>query len=425
MNIKTFAFDRGWSLSLPLGVFFFLYFSTSSWDLLQIHVGPFAVKFTHVMSLFLFFLYVFSVQRLTVPLGYLAIFCTLLMAYLLSFCQSSNPIATLGFTLFFIFNFIFYFILPLNYVKYFGFDSIFSIYRASFLFVGSYVAVQVIASTVGLYLPVAGQSIGSIVRGQALCYEPSYYALYFTPFVMYENSRYLLDAPGRKHFGWVMLYNLFFLLSTSTGCLFSYLFFAVSLVVLSPVFWRRILQFFAFIGALFAGFFWIFQSGFQMLLKFFYYGLRQGSLKERWEGILRDGSIFWEFPWTGVGAGAVSTYAQQMAYGDVDPLDPEVFQLFSSTNVTMEILASLGLFGAIGFLALCIYIVQDLSTVFHVERLTVEERSRLLSLAISLLVLFFALQFNQSVLRAYVWIHVALCVAYAHELLEKYHREPL
>lgn len=419
MNIRSFVLDKTWLYEAPLFALLFIYFGTSSFDLLQMQLGPFSFKFTQAFAVVVFCVYSVYIRTYFFMKKYLSIFGYLFAVHCFSILYSQNPISSAGFTLFFAFNFIFYFLLTINIATVFGFKRIFYIYRMSFICVGAYAMLQVISSMCGVYLPVAGQRMGSIVRGQVFCYEPSYYALYFTPFIMFENARTLMHSSEGISRGWLILYNLFFLMSTSTGCLFAYLFFVVAFMLFNPTFWKAAFQFLSWVALLFSSFALLFQSGFEMLLKFFYQGLKQGSIVERWSGIERDWAIFMEFPLTGVGAGAISTYARKKIMGDVVWWDGDILHSFTPTNVTIEVLASFGLIGAVGFGFLLWRIARDLWDAMCISNLTYEEQVMLRSLGISLLVLFFVLQFNQSIMRVYVWIYVAMLLAYTQELRKR------
>ncbi len=61
-------------------------------------------------------------------------------------------------------------------------------YSLAFSCLGLYAFFQIILSGVGIYDPLATQRVGSLARGQGWMYEPSYYALYMTAYVMFRNA---------------------------------------------------------------------------------------------------------------------------------------------------------------------------------------------------------------------------------------------
>ena len=225
-----------------------------------------------------------------------------------------------------------------------------------------------------------------------------------------------MGSAERATFGALAFYNCCFLLSTSTGCFFVYLFFMIVLCIVRSQHFKRAMQFMGMFGVFCTAIFFIFPSGFQVLFKFFYIGATHYSFNERWVKLVRDWSIFLDHPWLGVGFGAIPSYAN----GEGQCLDPEVLNRFVSTNMTMEVLASLGLFGACGFLLLLGRIAFDFRRTLRIPLLTKEENIHLLSLGISLIVLLLTIQFNPTIMRAYLWVHVAMCISYASSLRLKY-----
>ena len=389
-------------------ILLFLYFIATPADKLHIPFVIFKVKLTNLLCPLIAAGFCLFYRQLYLERSYIWIFLYLLVCMCLSASQSAYFSTAIWFVGFFVFTYLFYFLLPMQFVVHLPQETLWSAYSAAFIVTGCYVAAQFACSLFGINLPGVEQWFGTVARGSAFCYEPSYYALYFTPFLMFENARYLLGSSERIRLGALLFYNLCFLLSTSTSCFFIYLCFSL----LQPYLALRL---FALFGALCGAIYFAFPEMFQMLFKFFYIGLTHYSFVERWEGLMRDWNFFLEFPWIGMGLGAIPSYMQELAYGSAWHADIDLRNSFISTNITMELLASLGILGAVGFLWLIGRIALDFWRTLSLP-ITQEERIRLKALAISLLVVLFALQFNQSMMRAYLWIHVAIAVAYASSL---------
>lgn len=66
-----------------------------------------------------------------------------------------------------------------------------------------------------------------LVRGQAMTYEPAFYALYAIPFVVYANTKYLLSRWDFGAFLKIISINVLLLISTSKGTFFSYFVFCL------------------------------------------------------------------------------------------------------------------------------------------------------------------------------------------------------
>lgn len=386
----------------------FLYFIATPADKLHIPFVVFKVKLTNLLCPLIAAGFCLFYRQLYVERSYIWIFLYLLACMVLSASLSAYFSTAIWFVVFFLFTFLFYFLLPMQFVAHLPQETVWSAYSAAFIVTGCYVAAQFACSLFGVNLPGVEQWFGTVARGSAFCYEPSYYALYFTPFLMFENARYFLGSSERVKTGALLFYNLCFLLSTSTSCFFIYVCFAL----LQPYLALRL---FALFSGLCGAIYLVFPEMFQMLFKFFYIGLTHYSFVERWEGLVRDWDFFLEFPWIGVGLGAIPSYMQELAYGSAWHADIDLRNSLISTNITMELLASLGILGAAGFIWLIARIALDFWRTLSLP-ITAEERIRLKSLAISLLVVLFALQFNQSMMRAYVWVHVAIAVAYASSL---------
>src|SRR5690606_33655652 len=120
-------------------------------------------------------------------------------------------------------------------------------------------------------------------------YEPSFYALYMTPFATYHITRYLLAPAAERRLSSLLWPNIFLLASTSTGCFFSYLFLFAGILLfrrglkINVPFSRLFQVFFIIIGGCF-GSLWALNKDllFFGILKFFYSGHTHFSLQDRW-----------------------------------------------------------------------------------------------------------------------------------------------
>jgi O-antigen ligase len=105
--------------------------------------------------------------------------------------------------------------------------------------------------------------------------------------------------------------------------------------------------------------------------------------------------------------------------GYIDFSDTSIFAYLAPMNVTTEVLAGLGLVGAIGFGYFFYLLFRMFRRTLRLS-LSVEERRTLIALALSLCVCFATLQFNQSIMRAYLWIHTGIFCGYARALQHKW-----
>jgi O-antigen ligase len=127
--------------------------------------------------------------------------------------------------------------------------------------------------------------------------------------------------------------------------------------------------------------------------------------------------IFYDHPLFGVGLGAGPyALASKLSNHSINLLDPDIHNHYNAMNVTTEILASLGLVGACLFFGFCYLLIQTFRTAYRIPNLEPEEQKNLIAFALSICVLFVTLQFSQSLMRPYIWVHIGLFVGYAQSL---------
>ena len=415
-------------LRKPLAIFFFIYLLFSSSDLLYLPLLLFKVKLTNILAVLLFCAFCAS-RAVRIPKAIFGFTIALLGSMALSVWNSPNLIASLGFIVFFLFNYVFYFLVPYNQFRFFQPDLLFKIYRCSFYCTGAYALCQILFSILGIALPGTTQYIGGLARGSALTYEPSFYALYMTPFAFYSTVRFLLQDRSVRRLKEVFWPNLLLLASTSTGCFFSYLFFLFFIILFQ---YFKIIQ--LSISQIVMKFSFSFLVGFTLLwfvqkqlivtglLKFFYSsGVSHFSVQDRWRGLVEYWGIFLDHPFTGVSFGGGPFYlAQKEGAGSVDLLNRAILIKYSPMNATTEILASVGILGALCFLYFLSLLARMFRSALRISALTDEERIQLIALALSICVMFMTLQFNQSIMRAYMWIHIGFFCGYMRHLQGKY-----
>ena len=312
-----------------------------------------------------------------------------------------------------------YVLLPYWIMKFWDADKVFSLYQASFLCVGCYALLQLLLSFVGICDPFATQSLsGDIVRPNAFCFEPSFYALYMTPFVFFYNMRWLCQGSHNRLgiFG----VNILYLISTSTATFFAYGAFFLLLLMIPGVISRR--KVFKFIS-IFCGCALVLSLLFPFLvkhffLKFFFHGfMTHHSFYERWIGIENGWNIFIQHPLFGVGLGGYPPYLMDaylrsdttFSFIGMHALIGEVLnpvKMFEAMNVFTELLASLGIVG------LCAFGSLLYGLFVQVKRTVESEKRTAYCWLVSMIVTLIVLQFNQGIFRTYIWVHLALLYAY-------------
>lgn len=413
----------------------FLYFLTLSADLLSVYLLFFTVKLTNFIGLLTFISYLtFYGGKLAISRNFFLVTISCLASLSLSALLGYNLIACLGFILFFIFNYWIYFVLPSELFSVFNEKLILRIYFFSFLCIGAYATIQVFLSCCGVILPHVSQVIaGRIARAQGLSYETSYYALYMTPFTIFQTTQYLLQDPRERSLKDLVVANFLLLISTSSGCIFTYLAFLACLGlfkfinILKKVSVLKVLYKFALYAACASLFMSLINpelvSG--MFLKFFFTKFTHNSFLERWNGLVMYWFVFLENFWTGTGLGGATTFLLlKLGATQINLLDPNTLRAADivATNVTTELLASLGIIGGICFGFLFWVVYKKFRNAYRIPHMDKEDHIKLTAFALSLCVTFFTLQFNQSIMRCYIWAHLGICIGYIKYLHLKYQK---
>lgn len=325
----------------------------------------------------------------------------------------------------------FYIILPYLLFSVLSMKKILFLYFLSFFVVGCYAFLQFFLSCIGIIDPFVDQfvTLGGIVRANACCYEPSYYALYMTPFVMMANIHFVLKEKSaffifhplkKRH---LFTINALFLISTSTTTFFAYLFLCISFIFfLKREHLLRLVKFFStYAIACLAMMLALPFLAVHFFLKFFYQGFLHHSFYERWMGIVNGFTLFRLSPIVGVGIGAYP-FALMERYGCRDTrfsfnesgLGDTLFKMikcFEPSNALLEIAASLGVIGiaAFAFFFYCFY--QQFRKIKS-HKLDTTQQNWALSFFLSSIVMLAILQCNQGLFRTYIWTHLALSWGY-------------
>ncbi|MFZ0565414.1 MAG: O-antigen ligase family protein [Chlamydiales bacterium] len=417
----------------------FLYFFTLHADQLSLSIGEITFRLNNLIAFILLMIILmrfpsllFTVNRW---LGYALLF--LAFAMLCSFFNSPYKKRCAFFLAWYGFTLLFYVVLPYFLIFKLDEQKIFKLYLASFICVGLYACLQLFFSLLGWVDPFVVQYIKEgIARPSALSYEPSFYALYMTPFVMMVNFHYLTQHDKSffcfryisiRH---VLFVNGLFLISTSTSTFFAYgfffflFFFAFRKRFFSSSRFFRFFLSFSMLGALFGLLCPSMMKNFFM--KFFFHGfLSHHSFFLRFLGIKNAWMIFLNHPFLGVGIGGIpphlldawlegkagyilgSPVSKLLSQADI----PNLLKVFEPTNVVTEILASLGVLGIIAFFFLSFVFYRQVKKSICVDPYIV------LNLAFSTLIMLIVLQFNQGLFRTYVWVHFAMTFAFIEKLV--------
>lgn len=409
----------------------FLYFFTLHADQLNITLGGFSLRLNNLLALTLLFLFVSRYQEKLwrIDRKLFIAFLMLTASITISFFLSPYKKRCCFFLGWYGFTVLMYFLLPYLLIRYYDYKKVISLYLVSFFCVGLYALFQLLISLVGLKEPFASQFVsGAIVRPNAFAYEPSFYALYMTPFIVMVNYHFLADREqpffmfGKLTYPKILFIDFLYFVSTSTSTFFAFAIFCMSLVFFAQV-RRHLLKFCIAFTCLF--FLLGIASPFIMrtfFLKFFFSGfMSHHSFYERWTGIENAWKIFQSHPYFGIGLGAYPPYLYDAfltgnAY--LNLRDTLVFsealkplKYFEPTNVFTEILASVGMIGALSFIGVLFVFIARVKQAIKIDR------TMGCSLLLSVIVMIIVLQINQGVFRTYVWAHLAFAFALVEKIV--------
>ncbi len=320
---------QGEKIRKGTAVLIFLFFVTLHADQLNIVLGPATLRMNNVLAGVLFFFFFLQKKGILRVHKQLAFSLGILVSITVLSCLcSSVPERSLLFFGWLLFTLLFYLILPYLLLHHYTTEKILGLYFASFFVTGIFAVGQWLISLCGFPAPFAYQFIrGNLVRPNAFCYEPSFYALYMTPFVVFMQLKVLLipeqDSQAKKRENRRLLFiHFLFLISTATSTLFAYLILMGTLLGFSifsswqtifPALKRTVLRYFIYCGSLFACMFFIFpQVTAQFFFKFFIRDFQEHhSFFERIVGICNTWKLFLMHPWIGVGLGAIPSELNQ------------------------------------------------------------------------------------------------------------------
>ncbi len=431
-------------------LFFFFYLLVTSADLISISLSGFQLKLPHLIGFLIFCIY-FCCRKIVIEKTMFFCFLLILSSMIISSLKSIVTFRSLAYSLIYFFSFCVYFLIPFNFMWFGDEKKLLKSYVSSFFIIGSYAFLQFFFSIFGITLPFTTQKI-IFARGSAFALEPSFYALYSIPFIVFLNAKHLFVSSmkaeersyGKRHSlpptlnkmknrCLLFIANLFLLISTTTTAAISYfvfflvVFFFPRYPFLKSCFFKsrkKLLKITALFFASFLlssiAFFELFKRTF---LKFFYAGITHESFFIRFSGIFSALQAFMENPCFGVGIGGISSYLYAQYGVNVPSIDffdqrtlekKAIAHLFSfePTNVFSEILGSLGIYGLIGFGVFLILIWKQFKSLLRHEKILPEEKTNVLALLISVIVSLVCLQINQGLFRSYIWVHMGISLGY-------------
>ncbi len=414
----------------------FLYFFTLHADLLQLRLAGFAIRANNLIGFALLVAMMLRYRKeffmlhraIAIPL------VVMTLCILISLIFSPYKKRCIIFFFFYGMMLLVYFWLPYQMLLKFKTKRVLKAYFASFICAGLITLFQLHRFAATKF----------IVRPAALCYEPSYYALYMTPFIVLITFHYFFNQKEdfflRKNLNLPTLICVHFLFAISCASsafvlylLLMALFFLFLFLEKFSSFRFQILKFIMGVASLVGILLALFTKHvLSILLKVVSvnYIIHHHSFTERFRSFKESWIIFKRFPFFGVGLGALPEYRFErwLAYDLNFPhylsrskilVSDRQLYFFESSNVVVEMLASLGIGGVLITLLFCssfIYLGKKAAKINFMWTC---------NFFISTLLMLIILQINQGLLRTYVWVHVALAFAYFVKTIQLSAQDPL
>lgn len=419
----------------------FGYFFTLHADQLSIKIADFNFRLNNLIAILLALSLSVSPKQLLCGVEKKTLFYLSLLAvsFFISTLTSYDYMRTLSYFLMGIFTLFFYFLLPYLLVMNLEEKKILSLYFSSFMAVGIYGLWQFSLGFFGMQDTFTPQKIDSLNRANAFAAEPSYYALYFTPYIAITLSTYLLNCTiAAKAFlnrqitlKNLVFINILFLASTASSAFFAYFVYVFLLLLLGFSKQNRLLKLnlkkiaILLILLLSSTTLILIFSGVnkEVFIKFFISGIKHNSFNERWRNIMNSYHVFLEHPVFGVGLGSVRSYIYDAYYKPFSEylgshLNPVTLPTdLEPANVFTEILASLGCFGLVTFALFFMNYLSFFKKLFKLPTMGIPDKKWGMCLLLSTLTMLICLQFNGGVFRTYIWVHLALTQAYVNKQL--------
>lgn len=421
MNI----FDKQFNLSLSRIVLFLLLASMFciSFDIfMTVQLAGFNFRLSQLILFVVFLFTLFNAiktDQIVIPLGFWPLVFWILFQIL--FVSNTTFITrSIGYIMWMIFNLIMIFSVVNLITTEERINLAMKWYLRSFFLVGFFGIIQFISPIIGIGSPLITQwwIKDFIPRVNGFSYEPSYYATYLlTGWVL---SFYLLwyksDLLSRRETKLIFVVcTIAMILSSSRmGILIMGLFIGwqmfkkiltgkvnkwlIRVVVVS------ILVSMAFVPIIIEKS-EIFLNGTGLK------GTSSHSFSERMERMIDTIQVFSNSPFVGVSLGGVSPAIAEQ-YGRIVTTQAEA-KSFEGMNIFAEVLAASGLIGVIPFILFFTTIYNNV-IILSKNRISREHRIWLLGALQALFFLLLILQFNQNILRPYLWLHISMiCALYS------------
>lgn len=137
------------------------------------------------------------------------------------------------------------------------------------------------------------------------------------------------------------------------------------------------------------------------------FGGASHSVNDRENGLRDTLALFFNSPFVGTSLGGVAPGIANL-HGVVNP-DFETVKFYEGNAIFAEVLAASGIFGFIPFMVYFLMIVVQPMRL--AKSLVPEQAQTLMALGFAFIFELLILQFNQNILRQYLWMHISIMAA--------------
>lgn len=418
-------------------ILLFLIFLTSSFDIfLSVEMFGYTFRICQLLIVILMFISMINIiksRKIKTPLAitFLIIWAAFV---LLGTFNTIIPSFNFAYHLWLIFNILILY----GFTNYFGekynLKLIIKLYLLSFIIVSIFGIIQFLLPFIGINPPLVQQwwIPGQLIRANGFSYEPSYYATYlligWVMFrILFKFNKSFIEDKKFIIIGLIVT-TISIILSTSRMgiimlvlfelCNFAYNFFKTLVDRNYKLFFTYLL---AIICSLLGIVLIIYMIDKYIIdLNFLLNGTGLNgapahSFLDRFKGAIDVFIVFTKSPLLGYGYGGV--YTEVALLNNMNVFNGNIQDLGVTFCVFAEALAASGI---IGFIFLMIYfIIICLKPIIKSFKIKNEQdKIFLISLAISLIFELIILQFNQNILRLYLWIHMALLSLFYSKLIK-------
>jgi O-antigen ligase len=407
-------------------ILFYLAVITVSFDIfLVFNIGGFNVRITQVLLIVpvaLGVVFPFFRGKIIKPIGFysLLLWTALIVLYI---PNTTFLTRNIGYAFWLIFNVVLIFSTVNLFNSYLKVVRFFKLYYYSFFLIAIFGLLQFILPFLNIK-PILVQQwwTDQLPRINGFSYEPSYFATYML--IGWVMSAYLLLNPvsfiPKK---WIILIfgieTLVMLLSSSRmGWLMMILWFMqypIKILIrlwIGKVYKSHFKIVLTISGLTAAAAYYTYKTiGFEPLKVVFYglglFGTASHSSGSRLSLLADTLTIFMKSPLIGYSLGGIPSAIGRLS--GIEVVDQLVAKEFEGINIIAEVLAASGIIGFIPFVIYFMVLILN-PVALGKRRLGIQPdiRSMLLSSVYSLIFLLLILQFNQNILRPYLWLHISI-----------------